>query len=143
MTLLNLEALKQRAAFAFVDVEVAELGGPVRLRDIAAGDRDRVVRFFHENKNDSGVSLKNWEFKVLLIALALCDESGARVVGDEDMSIIAGFGGAVVDGLYKSAAALNGLGETSRVDAEKNSGSILSSDSGTASPGTTDAASPS
>lgn len=123
MSLLSLQALKTAKAFSYEDVEVAALGGTVRLRDIAGADRDRVVRFFHDNKDDAGGMLKNWEFQLLVIGLSLCDEDGQRLVPDEEVvAVLGAYGGGVVAELYAVAARLSGLAPAAVEDAAKNSG---------------------
>ncbi len=122
MTLLTLEALQAAAAYAFRDVEVPALGGTVRLRDISGADRDRVVRFFHDNKDDAGGMLRNWELQLLVIGLSLCDEAGVRVLSDDQiMPVLGRYGGGVIADLYAVAAQVSGLAPAAKEDASKNS----------------------
>lgn len=137
--LLTLAALLAQPAFKSEEVEVPELGGAVLVRDIAAGDRDRLVAFFAQP--DAGQRM--WEYKRLVLALALCNEEGERLIPDDQVDALKRLGGTVIDRLFLVALRISGMAAESAEEARKNSSSSRSSDSGTDSPDTTAAPSPS
>ena len=136
MALLTLEQLKASSAFKSERVAVPELGGELMVRDFAGIDRDRVVQFLHDNKERADAGLNNWEFMLLVLTLALCNEDGSRMVANDEVEVIGRFGGDVIRRLYDVAARINGLAPEAQEDAVKNSASGQSGDSGTVSPDT-------
>jgi hypothetical protein len=38
------------------------------------------VQFLHDNKIKSDANLNNWEFMLLVLTLALCNEDGSRLI---------------------------------------------------------------
>lgn len=140
MGLLTLDDLKAAPVFKSERVPVPECGGELMVRDFAGIDRDRVVQFLHDNKIKSDAGLNNWEFMLLVLTLSLCNEDGSRLIADDQVEVIGRFGGDVIRRLYDVAGRINGLVPEAQDTAVKNSESGQSLDSGTASPGTSDAA---
>lgn len=139
MGLLTLDQIAAKAVFASERVEIPALGGEVLVRDIAGAERDRIVQFFHEKQDSSGVMLKNWEFKLLVLSLSLCHEDGSRLIPDDRLEVLGQFGGADIEKLYDVAARISGLAPVSPEDATKNSESGQSLDSGSDSQPSSDA----
>lgn len=140
MGLLTLEQLKTTPVFKSERVPVPELGGDVLIREFAGSDRDHIVRFLYENKSDVAANLNNGAFMVLVLSLALSNEDGSRLFPDDQVHILSRWSEKVIDRLYGIAARMNALGGEQLDAAAKNSESGQSSDSGTASPGTSAAA---
>lgn len=141
MSILTLEQIKAGRAFKSERVPAPEMGGDLLVRDFAGADRDRVVRFLHERKADADTGLNNWEFMLLVIMLALCNEDGTRMVPDDEAAdVFVAFGSDLLRRVYDVAARINSLSPESMEEAEKNSASNQSLDSGTASPDTSAAA---
>lgn len=132
MSALNLEQLKQlRPTMQAVAIDGV---GTVMVRKFSNGVRDHLNAWFHANKGKDGLMLKNCEFKALVLSMGLCNEDGSQLLEPGDTSSLENLDAEVVDRLYTAVERLNGLGSEAAEEAEKNSASNLSSDSGTDSP---------
>lgn len=118
--MLNLDAL--RSAAAAFESEVAEIPGlpaPARFRDIPGAARDQLTRFFHEAGD--AAAARTWEYKRLVVALSLCDDTGARIVPDAEIEpVLGGLGGATLDAMFNVAAKVSKLLPASVEEAAKN-----------------------
>lgn len=116
---------KPAAEYPPVSVPCPGLGGEVYVRRISAAERDAYDhRRFAEGEDGEGTTADN--FRAELLVLCLCDAKGKAMFLADDAAVIGRLPTALVDGLFRAAARLNGIGgdnEAAAVaDAEKNSG---------------------
>lgn len=97
-------------------VDVPEWGGQVCVRTLYAKELDAFEIVQHESKKAG----KPINFRAGLVARALCDENGTRLLDDSQADALGNKSARVLDRLYDVAARLSGLGDRDK-DAEKNS----------------------
>lgn len=111
------------------EVPVPEWKGTVFLRvmdgaardayDIARNERSKKKR----GKNDIGI-------RSMLLAHTICDEKGGLLFGEEKTAELSKKNGAVLARLFDIACDMNGIGAKAEAQAEKNSDSGQSEDTG-------------
>lgn len=119
----------------FRDEVVPEWGGTVRVRALSGKERDAYdmsLRVFRDN-GDLVYNPENQRAK--LVGRSLVDsETGARLFTDQEINALGDKNADVLQRLYDIAAKLSGLAVDSDADAEKNSETAPSTDSGSTSP---------
>jgi len=100
---------------AYVDVEVPEWGGKVRLMEMTGDDADAFSTFSRNNAGDlSGVRAR-------LVGLCLVNESGKRLFSDDAIERKLGKkSGKVLGRLFQEAAELNGMTPEAREEMKEN-----------------------
>lgn len=92
-------------------VAVPEWGGTVHVRVMTGAERSAFEAAVVRDKDDAIPRL---------VALTCCDESGARIFGDEDLDAIGGKSSRVLVRLYDAAIACNKLRDSDVDASEKN-----------------------
>jgi hypothetical protein len=111
-------ALDRKSILAADDVRkektaVPEWGGDVFLRVLTGTDRDRFEESYSEQKMKA--------FRIRFLLLALCDEAGQRLFGDDEGDVLGKKSSVVINRLFEAGWKLNaftqeavdGLGEDS------------------------------
>lgn len=114
-------ALDRKSILAADDVRkekiaVPEWGGDVFLRVLTGTDRDRFEESYSEQKMKA--------FRIRFLLLALCDEDGTRLFGDDEGDILGNKSSVVINRLFEAGWKLNAftqeavdaLGEDSQPD---------------------------
>lgn len=124
--LLNKEAILGVEDLKHEDVPVPAWGGAVRVRVMTGAERDEFRAA--AAAGEGGVPMG--KFSALLLAATAVDENGARLFMLEDVEALGEKSAEALDVLAAVAMRLNGLGGSAVSDAEKNSASTQSDDSG-------------
>lgn len=105
----------------------------VYVRTLSAADMEAVWAVAQDESKAKGHYLAAY-----VVAMSMCDADGRRLCtsSDQDVERVKGMAVADLFALFDAARLLNGMDAK---DAEKNSGSIQGSDSGTGSPSPLDA----
>ena len=88
------------------------LGGSVYLKEMSAGERDRL-----ESEHVASGS-KNFRARVILATV--CDPSGVKLFGKDDLSLVANMPASIIDPLVKEAVSLNKMSGDDIEDFRKN-----------------------
>lgn len=128
-TLLSRSAILAAADLKHEDVHVPAWGGTVRIRVMTGAERDS---FRTSIASDAGVPVGR--FSAALLAATIVDESGACMFTVADIDALQAKSARSLDRPAAVAMRLNGLGDKAEADAEKNSVSGQSYDSGSGSP---------
>lgn len=129
MTLLSKSAILDASDLKHEDVHVPQWGGTVRVRTMNGIERDEF-RAAIASEGDVPVG----KFSAALLVATIVDESGARLFTAEDMAALQAKSASSLDAPAAVAMRLNGLGGNAVGEAEKNSESGQSVDSGSDSP---------
>ena len=105
------------------DIQVDEWGGVVRVIVMSGLVRDQLQTLIAEHKS-------GFFFEAALVALTASDEDGNLLFTPDDIPAIQAKNPAVVAKVADVAIRINGLGAKATKDAEKNSESGQSDDSG-------------
>ena len=97
-------------------VNVAQWGGDVFVRTMTGTDRDAFEASLITQDGGSDSRLEN--VRARLVALTLCDESGARLFDDGEIAALGRKSARALDRVFSVAQRLNGIG-TAEVDAAK------------------------
>lgn len=139
MTLLTRDQILGVSTFRFMDVDLPELGGAVRVRDIGCLAVDKLRQYVTERQTAGDFIGHIGEYKLLLCSLAICDDKGDRLFSQDDIAVLNDrFGSTTLDPVFEAAKTVNGMTDKSAGDVAKNSESP-SSDSGSDSPATSGA----
>jgi hypothetical protein len=97
-------ALDRKSILAADDVRkekfpVPEWGGDVFLRVLTGTDRDRFEESYSEQKMKA--------FRIRFLLLALCDEAGKRLFGDDESEILGDKSSVVINRLFEAGWKLN------------------------------------
>ena len=131
MGLLNKEAFFAAQDAKFEDVPVPQLGGSIRIRVMAGDARDA----FNDFMRSSGEQKHAPSAVAAALLVHTCvDESGEPMFTMEDLGRLRAKSGPMLDFMMHEAMRINALGQKADDEAEKNSVSNQSDDSGTASP---------
>jgi hypothetical protein len=122
-------ALDRKSILAADDVRkekiaVPEWGGDVFLRVLTGTDRDRFEESYSEQKMKA--------FRIRFLLLALCDEAGQRLFGDDEGEVLGKKSSVVINRLFEAGWKLNaftqeavdGLGEDSHAAPSGDSTSV-------------------
>jgi len=129
MKLLNKAAILGVEDLKHEDVPVPAWGGTIRLRTMTGAERDEFRAA--AAAGEGGVPMG--KFSAILLAATAVDESGARMFTLDDVEALGEKSAEALDTVVAVAMRLNGLGGAAVSDAEKNSASTQSDDSGSAS----------
>jgi hypothetical protein len=101
------------------EVNVPEWGGSVFVRMMTGSERESIEASFQKrNKKADGF---DWQgFRVEVIILTVCDDTGNSLFKKGDEALILGKSSAVIDRIYMRAMRLNRLGEDDIEDTKKN-----------------------
>ncbi len=112
------------------EVEVAEWGGSVLMRELTSKERDHFeatsfVETLDDNPDKPGEKLITRRpildnLRARLVALCMVDDAGNRLFGDDEVEVLGGKSAAVLSRLFTVAQRLNGLAAKAVEDAEKN-----------------------
>lgn len=128
MGLLTKSAILAASDLPHEDVEVPEWGGSVRVRMMTGLERDQ---FRAAIASEDGIPVG--KFAAALLAVTCIDEGGERLFSMEDIEALQAKSAASIDGPAAVAMRLNGLAGRAVEDAQKNSSSDQSDDSGSGS----------
>lgn len=98
-------------------VKVPEWGGEVQVRTMTGTDRDAFEASLISKEVGKEGRLEN--VRARLVSLAVCDESGNRLFGDEDVAALGAKSAKALDRVFAVAQRLNGIG-AEQVDQAKN-----------------------
>lgn len=99
MPILSREAIKAAADTKIEKIDVPEWGGEVCIKTLTGTERDAFEDGYSEQK------MKN--FRARFLALALCDEKGERLYGDDGAVELGQKSSAVINRLFEKAWAVN------------------------------------
>lgn len=99
-----------------VAVEVPDLGGEVRLREMTVKERSDLQRRIIGQDGKFTMTQQEWD--AAIFAATVCDEDGAPLCTEEEVLAMSAVKVAAV---AREAEKLNGFGATATADAEKNS----------------------
>ena len=88
-------------------VEVPEWGGSVCVRQLSGSDRDRIEQHVAKARRPDGTVGDLAGLRALVVALAACDESGARLFAVDDVAALNEKSAAALDRVFDAAAGLN------------------------------------
>lgn len=111
--MLNKETIIGAQDFAYVDVEVPEWGGTVRLRGISAADRDNFEAALAQTQDLTNIRAR-------LVVMALVDEEGNRLFTDREAPALGAKNAVVINRLFEEARKLAGMDDEALGLAEGN-----------------------
>ena len=112
-------------------IDVPEWGGSVNVRSITAAERGQIEAAAATFKETHGKGDFAKTFTLKFAALALCDERGARLFKDEEVSALAQKNASVISRIAEVAQRLSGFTKKDMEELEKNSGKAQPEDSPT------------
>lgn len=104
--LLNKEAILGASDLKTEDVEVAEWGGSVRVRNMTGAERDA---FGASLMVDGKIDPKG--YRVKLLARCIVDENGASLFSEADIDALNGKSNQALERVFAVADRLNSVGE--------------------------------
>lgn len=118
MTLLSKDQILGISDREFVEVEVPQWGGSVRIGTMSAADRDAFeASMLPEKGKRQKDQMAN--FRARFVARCLCDDEGNRLFSDKDVVELGRKNASVLSMLFDEARKLNGMTEE---DAEELAG---------------------
>lgn len=134
MSILTASDIKSAndATAGSLDFEVPEWGGSVRIKRFTGRDRSEVQKLIGDSLR-SGDALPGYVFWASLCVRGLVDESGAALFNGDGVETLLEKNYDVVSRIGEAILEHNALGKTAQEQAEKNSVSSQSYDSGIAS----------
>lgn len=90
-------------ALGHEDVEVPELGGAVRVREMTVGEQEAYTRLIAPD----GATLDLDNFQAKLVTCTLCDESGALLLTPGDVEAVSRLSAVVVGRIWEAARRVN------------------------------------
>ena len=113
-----------------IPLDVPEWKGSVFIRTVNGEERDRMETIFValSGSLDNGHEMKPWKSEVA--SLMISDEAGNRIFTDADIEKIGKKNWKAIDRIVDAGMDHNGLTEAALEEAEKNSESDQSDDSG-------------
>jgi hypothetical protein len=129
--ILNRESILAQKNFGIKEIEVPELGGNVYIRKWSGKDRAKFLQasITVDSGNVDVKYEKIFDNMSLVVALSLCDETGARMFNDEEIELINELNADAIQSIYQHALELNSLVQKSLQEAAKNSNAIQNEDS--------------
>jgi hypothetical protein len=114
MAILNRDLILAADDMKTIDVEVPEWTpegqevASVRLRTLTGGERDKFESDMIDQRGKSNkMNLVN--LRARLVALCAVDESGQRMFGDKEVTLLGSKSASVLDRLFTAAQKLNGM----------------------------------
>lgn len=109
MTLLSRDQILAANDRETVDVEVPEWGGTVRVRALSGAERDAYEVALAGVRPDGSARVNLVNVRARLIALAVVDETGARMFSDADVEALGEKSGIAMQRVFEVAQRLSGL----------------------------------
>lgn len=117
------EILELGARRSVQRLTVPEWGGEVYVREITAGEYDRLQMMHYEATKGANQTLlrANW------VVSFMSDSDGNRILTDRDVADVAKMGAKAIDRIYEAGQRFNALDEADEL--EKNSEAVQDGDS--------------
>lgn len=120
MTVLSKDAILQAPDMPVETVSVPEWGGQVCVRTMSGTDRDAFeASLIGQQNGQQNAQHQLQNVRARLVALTVCDKSGARLFSDADIPALGTKSAKALDRVFAVAQRLNGIGQQ-EVDAAKN-----------------------
>ncbi len=123
MTYLTKEQILSAKDIRYVDVDVPEWGGTVRVKMMTGTERDAYeaslydVRAGADGKSD--IRFNREDMRCKLLARVIVDDQGRRLFADAEIRTLGQKSAAAIERAYKAAQTLNALDDESAAAAEK------------------------
>jgi hypothetical protein len=127
-TLLTRDAILGASDIKSEDVHVPEWGGTVRVKGLTAAERD-VFETASVSGSGRNVSVNFVNIRARLVAMAIVDDSGARIFNQGDVKALGEKSASALDRVFDVARRLSGIGEQDVEELAKNSESASTDDS--------------
>lgn len=114
------QLLAATPAMPFRDIEVKALGGLVRVQGMTLGEKDAYEKWVVDS-NGKRPKLNRELLRAKLIVRSLVDESGARLLKDEDIGLVGRWPAEEIEGVFAVCQELSALSEKDEEDLAKNS----------------------
>jgi hypothetical protein len=118
--LLSRDQILQAQDLRSEEVSVPEWGGVIRVRELAAGERERIAGL---------VTAHDGRSREIMVALTAIDGDGNQLFSLDDIEELAKKGEAAIQRVAEVASRLSGIGKAAEAQAEKNSDPSPSDDS--------------
>jgi hypothetical protein len=118
MSFLTKEQILNADDLKFVELEVPEWGGTVRIKTLTAGERDRLESIMFPGGDTSKVNTKN--VRALVASLAIVDDKGERLFSEKEIGELAKKSAKAMDRVFTAAQELNGITKKDIEDMEGN-----------------------
>jgi hypothetical protein len=118
--LLNRDQILQAQDLRSEEVSVPEWGGVIKVRELAAGERERIAGL---------VTAHDGRSREIMVALTAIDGDGNQLFSLDDIEELAKKGEAAIQRVAEVASRLSGIGKAAEAQAEKNSDPSRSDDS--------------
>ena len=118
--LLSRDQILQAQDLRSEEVSVPEWGGVIRVRELAAGERERIAGL---------VTAHDGRSREIMVALTAIDGDGNQLFSLDDIEELAKKGEAAIQRVAEVASRLSGIGKAAEAQAEKNSDPSRSDDS--------------
>lgn len=123
MTYLTKQQILEARDIRYVDVEVPEWGGKVRVKMMTGTERDAYEASLYEVKagpdGKSDIRFNREDMRCKLLARVLVDEQGRRLFADAEIRTLGQKSAAALERVYKEAQRLNALDDEAVAAAEK------------------------
>ena len=116
--LLNKAQILEVKDLPFLDVDVPEWGGTVRIQGMKAADRDSFESSIYKTVDGKPV-LQHENFRAKLLARCLVDENGERLFSEKEIEELGSKSAKVVQFLFDEAQKLNGTSKEEKEVIEK------------------------
>jgi hypothetical protein len=126
--------------FGVKEIEIPDLG-KVFIRKWSGAERAKFLKAsIAVNDGDVNVNFDNvFDNMFLAATLSLCNELGERMFKDNEVELVSGINGDIIQAVYQESLKLNKLSQASLEESAKNSKPVLSEDSTSSLPGNSDA----
>lgn len=111
--LLNKDSILAAADFKYVEHDVPEWNGSVRLRGLSAAERD-------EFEATLGISQDLTNMRARLVVSCMVDENGQRIFKNSEAKALGDKNATVINRLFESVRKLSGMADEDLGIAEKN-----------------------
>ena len=118
--LLGRDQILQAQDLRSEEVSVPEWGGVIKIRELAAGERERIAGL---------VTAHDGRSREIMVALTAIDGDGNQLFSLGDVEELAKKGEAAIQRVAEVASRLSGIGKAAEARAEKNSDPSRSEDS--------------
>jgi len=105
----------------YMDVEVPEWDGSVRVGVMSGTDREKFESFVESRMSSDGKTTNMSDVRATLLSLVLVDGKGERMFSQDDVKALGDKNGAVLARLADIAMRVNGLTKESVEELRKNS----------------------
>ena len=125
MSLLDRDALMCADRLAVVDIDLPELGGTVRLREMSGADSEAYFDWIQQHRSTVGGGIR-----AAALVFSAIDADGNRLLGVDDIDQInRTWPYRILDRLFDEHEKLNAVSKDDLESAEKNSAKTQSADS--------------